>query len=208
MQERLQTRGRLDASVTADIDSLFPRHPLQTRFEHLDIEGFTDLEIQENNDITPGPRFLSYSGERGDYIVIGKVHYFRDPDQTDPDYSYFAYFNKCRVIVYVSTWTAHRFDHNEQTIGDDGNPIPVNCWWISDANKEKEAAFNATVIHRIFCNRRKTGPLRLVSLAKIHNYKVAPNSNDDGGGKLPPSTEKKQKKRSFSSMQPLTVNSN
>ena len=45
VQERLQLQGRLDASVTANIDSLFPSHPLQARFEHLDIEGFTDLEI-------------------------------------------------------------------------------------------------------------------------------------------------------------------
>ena len=111
--------------------------------------------------------------------------------------------------MYVSIWTAHRFDHNERTIGDDGNPIPVNCWWISDANKEKEVAFNATVIHRIFCNRHKTGQLRLVSLAKVNNYDVASDTNNNRGGKQPSLTTPKKKgaKRSFSSMQPLTVDS-
>ena len=207
IQERLLARGTSDTSVTADIDNLFQNHPIRSRFEHLDIEGFTDLEIQQNHDVTPGPKFLSYRGERGDYVVIGKVHYFRNPDTKQPDYSYFVYFNKCRVIVYVSTWTTHRFEQNERTIGDDGNPIPVHCWWISDANKNSEEAFDNTIIHRIFCNPRKTGQLNLVSLAKIHNYEDTSDSTDDGGGKQPPSTTPKKKKRSFSSMQPLTVDS-
>ena len=77
------------------MDSLFRNHLLQLRFEHLNIEGFSNLEIQNNNDVTPGPCFLSYKGERGDYVVIGKLHYFRNPDQTELNYSYFVYFNKC-----------------------------------------------------------------------------------------------------------------
>ena len=77
------------------MDSLFQNHLLQLRFEHLGIKGFSDLEIQENKNVTPGPRFLSYKGEWGDPVVIGKLHYFRNAEQTEPDYSYFTYFNKC-----------------------------------------------------------------------------------------------------------------
>ena len=210
IQDNLQERGKSDTSIAANMENLFQNHPLQQCFKHLDIEEFTNTKIQENNNVTPGPCFLSYRGDQGDYVVIGKLHYFRNAEQTEPDYSYFAYFNKCWIIVYVSTWTAHWFDQNKCTRGDDGNPIPVHCWWILDANIRTEEAFDGTMIHQIFCNRHKTGELNLISLAKIHNYKVTLDSNNDGGGKQPPTITPKKKgtKRSFSfTTEPLTVNS-